>query len=133
MEKDNKKKEPCILQIAKTVDPLLWKPRATIFMPFTFYSLTLVSFFLFRSFAWTIEYGRGTKLGTIKCRTTDISEFQNYEYYSMILFTNSFSIIFFKLPKHKVLDNFSKFEIFSKLLNSGNFIIFQIHKIKQIS
>ena len=49
--------------------------------------------------------------------------------YSIILFTNLFSGIFFLITwTLKVFDNFYKFHKFSKLLNFGNLIIFQIKK-----
>ena len=50
--------------------------------------------------------------------------------YSIILFTNLFSIIFFFYITWilKVFDNFSKSYKVSKLLNFGNFIIFQKKK-----
>ena len=48
--------------------------------------------------------------------------------YSIILFTNLFSILFFLITwTLKLFDNFSKF---SKLLNFENFMIFQIKKLK---
>ena len=69
----------------------------------------------------------------IKCRTTDIPEFQNYEYLnserSVIRLShlqNYYVILFLITWTLKVFDNFFKFHKFSKLLNVGNFIIFQI-------
>ena len=51
--------------------------------------------------------------------------------YSIILFTNLFSIFFFLIIwTLKVFANFSKCYKFSKLLNFGNFIIFQIKKLQ---
>ena len=51
--------------------------------------------------------------------------------YSIILLTNLFIIIIFLITcTLKIFDNFSKFHKFSKLLNSGNLIIFQIKKLQ---
>ena len=73
----------------------------------------------------------GYKYGMIKCRTTDIPEFQNYEYQNKsiirLFYLRIYFLLFFLITwTLKVFDNFSKFHKFSKLLNFGNFIIFQI-------
>ena len=51
--------------------------------------------------------------------------------YSIIIFMNLFCLLFFKITwTLKVFDNFFKFQKFSKLLNLGNFIIYQMNNNK---
>ena len=83
-------------------------------------------------------YGWGNKFGMIKCRTTDVPEFQNYEYQNskrsvirLFYLRIYFLLFFFQITwTLKVFDSFFKFHKFSKSLNFGNLIIFQIKKLK---
>ena len=74
----------------------------------------------------------------IECRTTDIPEFQNYEYYNrerwvirlFYLWIYLLLLLFQITWTVKVFDNISKF---SKLSNFENFMIFQIKKITNLN